>query len=91
MQIIGNSYWPKVASVPAGTTVEWVNEDIFTFANGEFAGVHDAVTSDAPEGGHFSSKMLGHAEKWSTVLTKKGEYKYYCTPHPYMEGIIRVE
>ena len=91
VQIIGNSYWPKVASVPVGTTVEWVNEDLFTFASGEFAGIHDAVTSDAPEGAHFSSKMLGHAEKWSIVLTKKGEYKYYCTPHPYMEGIIRVE
>lgn len=91
IQIIGNSYWPKVASVPAGTIVEWTNEDIFTFANGEFAGVHDAVTSDAPEGGHFASKMLGHAEKWSIVLKEKGEYKYYCTPHPYMEGIIRVE
>lgn len=89
IQIIGNSYWPKVASVPPGTTVEWVNEDIFTFASGEFAGVHDAVTSEAPE--HFASKMLGHAEKWSTVLTKKGDYKFYCTPHPYMEGIIRVE
>jgi nitrite reductase (NO-forming) len=35
--------------------------------------------------------MLGHAEKWSKVLTKQGEYEYYCTPHPYMKGIIRVE
>ena len=88
VQIIGNSYWPKVASVPAGTTVEWVNEDIFTFANGEFAGVHDAVCSDGPA--EFASKLLGHGERWSTVLTKKGEYSYYCTPHPYMQGIIRV-
>ncbi len=91
VQIIGNSYWPKVATVPPGTTVEFINEDLFTFASGEFAGIHDAVTSAAPEKAHFSSKMLGHAEKWSTVLTVKGEYKYYCTPHPYMEGIIRVE
>lgn len=88
VQIIGNSYWPKVASVPAGTTVEWVNEDIFTFANGEFAGVHDAVCSDGPA--EFASKLLGHGERWSTVLTKRGEYSYYCTPHPYMQGIIRV-
>jgi nitrite reductase (NO-forming) len=91
VQIIGNSFYPKVAVVPAGTTVEWTNEDIFAFASGEFAGIHDAVTSDAPEGAGFSSKLLGHAEKWSTVLTVKGEYKYYCTPHPYMEGVIRVE
>lgn len=88
VQIIGNSYWPKVAVVAPGTTVEWINEDVFTFYNGEFAGVHDVVTSKAPE--HFASPLLGHAEKFSKVLTKKGEYRYYCTPHPYMEAIIRV-
>jgi nitrite reductase (NO-forming) len=88
IQIIGNSYWPKVAVVPPGTTVEWVNEDVFTFYSGEFAGIHDVVTSKAPE--DFSSPMLGHGEKFSLVLTKKGEYHYYCTPHPYMEAIVRV-
>ncbi|MDO8540132.1 MAG: multicopper oxidase domain-containing protein [Opitutaceae bacterium] len=88
IQIIGNSYWPKVAVVPPGTTVEWVNEDVFTFYSGEFAGIHDVVTSKGPQ--DFASPMLGHGEKFSTVLTKKGEYQYYCTPHPYMEAIIRV-
>ena len=39
----------------------------------------------------FWSPMLGHGEKWSVTLTEKGEYNYFCTPHPYMEGIIRVE
>ena len=34
---------------------------------------------------------LGHAETFSKVLEKKGTYQYYCTPHPYMEAIIRVE
>jgi len=89
VQIIGNSYWPKVAVVPSGTEVEWVNEDVFTFFNGEFSGVHDVFMDEAPV--HFFSPLLGHAERWSTVLTEKGEYKYYCTPHPYMEAIIRVE
>jgi nitrite reductase (NO-forming) len=89
IQIIGNSYWPKVAVVPPGTTVEWINEDVFTFFNGEFAGVHDVVTREAPE--HFTSRLLGHAETFSKVLEKKGTYQYYCTPHPYMEAIVRVE
>lgn len=89
IQIIGNSYWPKVAVVPPGTTVEWVNEDVFTFFTGEFSGVHDVVTRAGPE--HFSSPMLGHGEKFSKVLEKKGEYTYYCSPHPYMEAIVRVE
>ena len=89
IQIIGNSYHPKVAVVPPGTEIEWVNEDVFAFFNGEFSGVHDVVTSEAPE--HFSSKMLAHAERFSKVLTQKGSYTYYCTPHPYMEAVIRVE
>jgi nitrite reductase (NO-forming) len=89
VQIIGNSYWPKVAVVPRGTTVEWVNDDVFTFYQGEFSGVHDVVTNEAPE--HFASPMLGHAERFSRVFDVPGEYQYYCTPHPYMEAIIRVE
>lgn len=88
IQIIGNSYWPKVAVVPPGTEIEWVNEDVFTFFKGEFSGVHDVVTSDAPE--HFSSPMLGHAERFAKALTKPGSYTYYCTPHPYMEGVVIV-
>lgn len=89
VQIIGNSYYPKVAVVPPGTEVEWVNEDVFAFFKGEFSGVHDVVTSEAPE--HFSSPMLGHAERFRQVLTKPGTYTYYCTPHPYMEGVIIVK
>ncbi len=88
VQIIGNSYWPKVAVVPPGTEIEWVNEDVFTFFKGEFSGVHDVVTSEAPE--HFSSPMLGHAERFTKVFTQPGQYTYYCTPHPYMEGVIIV-
>lgn len=88
VQIIGNSFWPKVAVVRPGTEIEWVNEDVFTFFKGEFSGVHDVVTSEAPE--HFASPLLGHAERFTTVLTKPGTYEYFCTPHPYMEGRIIV-
>jgi nitrite reductase (NO-forming) len=87
--IVGNSFNPKVVEVPAGTTIEWVNEDVFAFFQGEFSGVHDAQCYEGPE--KFNSPMLGHAEKWSVKLDKKGEYKYLCTPHPYMEGVIRVK
>ncbi|MFN7140957.1 MAG: plastocyanin/azurin family copper-binding protein, partial [Limisphaerales bacterium] len=89
VKIIGNSFYPKVAEVPVGTTIEWTNEEVFTFFEGEFSGMHDVKTYEGPE--DFWSPMLGHAEKWSVTLNKPGEYKYICTPHPYMEGIIRVK
>ncbi len=88
ISIIGNSYYPSVVEVPAGTTIEWTNEEVFTFLNGEFSGLHDVRTFEGPE--DFWSPMLGHAERWSITLDTPGEYKYFCVPHPYMEGIIRV-
>jgi nitrite reductase (NO-forming) len=88
VSIVGNSFYPKVAEVSVGTTVEWTNNDVFTFFEGEFSGLHDVKSYEGPE--DFWSPMLGHAEKWSMTLTQPGEYKYICTPHPYMEGIIIV-
>jgi nitrite reductase (NO-forming) len=89
ISIIGNSFYPKVVEVPAGTKLEWTNEDVFTFFDGEFSGIHDVKAYGSPD--DFWSPMLGHGEKWSVTLTKQGEYKYLCTPHPYMEGIVRVK
>jgi len=88
VSIIGNSFYPKVVEVPVGTTIEWTNDEVFTFLNGEFSGLHDVKTFEAPV--EFWSPMLGHAEKWSVTLDTPGDYKYFCVPHPYMEGIIRV-
>lgn len=88
VEIIGNSYYPKVIEIEPGTTVTWVNEDVFTFMAGEFSGVHNAVATRGPE--LFATRMLGHAESDSFTFTKPGEYHYICTPHPYMVGRIIV-
>ncbi|MBE0663569.1 MAG: multicopper oxidase domain-containing protein [Bacteroidales bacterium] len=88
VRIIGNSYHPKVIQVAPGTTVRWINEDVFTYMDGEFSGVHNALVKSGPE--RFASPLLAHAESYSQVVTKEGEYIYMCTPHPYMEGRIIV-
>lgn len=89
VRIIGNSYYPKVIQVVPGTTVKWINEDVFTYMEGEFSGIHNALVKSGPD--RFGSPMLAHAESYSHVLTKEGEYIYMCTPHPYMEGRIIVK
>jgi nitrite reductase (NO-forming) len=88
VRIIGNSYYPKVLQVTPGTTVTWVNEDVFSYLAGEVSGVHNAVATNGPE--RFATPLLAHAESYSFTFTKEGEYDYICTPHPYMKGRIIV-
>ncbi len=88
VRIIGNSYYPKVVKVAPGTTIRWINEDVFTYMEGEFSGIHNVIVKSGPE--RFASHLLAHAESYSQVVTKEGEYIYICTPHPYMEGKIIV-
>jgi nitrite reductase (NO-forming) len=90
VKIIGNSYYPKVLQVPEGTTVKWVNEDIFTYMEGEFGGIHNVATyGSSPE--PFTSNLLAHTESFSHTFNTEGEYNYMCTPHPYMKGIVIVK
>lgn len=88
VKIIGNSFYPKVVQVTPGTTIKWVNEDVFTFMEGEFSGIHNVMVKDGPE--RFAGPLLAHAESYSQVMEKQGEYIYICVPHPYMEGKIIV-
>lgn len=88
VKIIGNSFYPKVVQVTPGTTIKWVNEDVFTFMEGEFSGIHNVMVKDGPE--RFAGPLLAHDESYSQVMEKQGEYIYICVPHPYMEGKIIV-
>ncbi|WP_372949347.1 multicopper oxidase domain-containing protein [Mariniphaga sp.] len=89
VQIIGNSFYPKVVQVAPGTTIKWVNEDVFAYMEGEFSGIHNVIVRDGPE--IFYSPLLAHTESFSQVLNEPGEYVYICAPHPYMEGKIIVK
>lgn len=88
VRIIGNSYYPKVVHVPKGAEVEWINEDVFTYSEGEFAGIHNVFVTEGPD--RFASPLLGHAESYTHTFDKPGEYQYICTPHPYMKGKVVV-
>lgn len=88
VRMIGNSFHPKSIEIEPGTRVRWVNEDVFTFFEGEFSGVHNAVTIDGPD--FFSTAMLGHAEAEAIEISEPGVYDYICAPHPYMHGRVIV-
>jgi nitrite reductase (NO-forming) len=88
VQIIGNSYYPKIIDIKPGTKVTWVNEDVFSYMEGEFSGVHNVITTNAPQ--VVASPLLAHAETFSFTFTETGVYEYMCAPHPYMRGEVRV-
>src|SRR5690625_2380470 len=88
VRIAGNSFYPKTVQITPGTTVTWINDDVFAYMAGEFAGIHNAVGTSGPES--FVSPLLAHAEQFSFTFEKEGEYDYICTPHPYMAGKIVV-
>ena len=68
---------PKVVTVKAGTTVTWTNRDDIP---------HTVVSA-----GKFRSKTLDTDDKFSFTFTNAGDYKYFCSLHPHMTGMIKVE
>lgn len=90
IQMVGNSYYPKRVEVPVGTTVTFINEDVFDFLEGELTGKHNAVTVAAEGPEPFFSTLLNHAETFSHTFTEPGVYEYICSIHPYMRAMITV-
>lgn len=91
VSIIGNSYYPKVIEIEPGTTVRWVNEDVFTYLAGEFAGIHNAQSVGGDDDDYFVTALLAHGESATHTFNHEAEYNYICAPHPYMEGRIIVK
>ncbi len=64
--------------IKKGTKVTWTNQD---------SAKHNAFSDDdnGPKG-----KLLGKGQSYSFVFNNVGTTDYYCTPHPYMKGIVNV-
>lgn len=71
------TFSPAALSVPAGTTVTWVNGDDIP---------HSVVAVDKS----FRSKALDTGDSYSQTLSKPGTFDYFCGLHPHMTGRITV-
>ena len=70
-------YDPAELTVPAGTTVVWLNK-----------GKEDhTVTADDKS---FDSGMKRTGGTFERVFPQAGRYAYHCAPHPWMKGTVRV-
>jgi amicyanin len=73
------SFAPATLTVPAGTTVTWVNQDDVP---------HNIVSS---EGKALKSPVMDTDGKFSYTFTTAGTYPYYCGIHPKMTGKVVVQ
>jgi plastocyanin len=69
---------PDTVTVPAGTTVEWDNDD----------GARHTITATDKS---FDSGDLKPGQKWSHVFATAGTFAYSCTQHPEMTATVVVQ
>jgi plastocyanin len=71
------TFAPAQLTVKLGTTVTWTN--------------HDDIPHTVVSAGKFRSKTLDTDDSFSFTFTAAGDYKYFCSLHPHMTGMIKVE
>lgn len=76
--ILNYKFDPATLTVPAGTTVTWVNHDEVP---------HTVASSDKR---FTSSGPLDTGDSYSYTFTTPGSYTYFCTLHPFMTGQVAV-
>ena len=70
-------FQPAQLTVKFGQTVTWTNRDDIP---------HTVVCA-----GKFRSKTMDTDGTFAFTFTAAGEYKYFCSLHPHMTGIVKVE
>jgi plastocyanin len=81
----GAGYEPPTITVSAGGTVVWDNQD---------NALHTATSGESPTpDGKFDTGLIGanQESKPVTMPTEPGEYKYFCTLHPFLVGTVTVQ
>ena len=71
------AYRPASIEIEAGTTVEWVNGDPLA---------HTVTAADTT----FDSGLIEPGRSWRRTFTVPGTWRFACTPHPFMRGVIVV-
>ena len=75
------SFQPETVHVKAGTTVTWVN------CEPQGIDSHTSTSADAL----WNSPFIPPGADFSRSFDAAGRFDYFCTPHPFMHGVIIVE
>src|ERR1700751_2312028 len=71
------TFSPAELKLKVGDTVTWTN--------------HDDIPHAVVSAGKFRSKTMDTGDTFSFTFTSAGDYKYFCSLHPHMTGMIKVE
>ena len=71
------TFAPAQLTVKVGDTVTWKN--------------HDDIPHTVVSAGKFRSKTMDTDNTFTFTFTSAGDYKYFCSLHPHMTGMIKVE
>ncbi|SHO45220.1 putative Copper binding protein, plastocyanin/azurin family [Nitrosotalea sinensis] len=86
-------YLPTATTIQVNQTVTWLNQDTegHTVTSGKAGGREGLIQNNMGQpSGLFDSGTIMPGKKWSYTFTKPGQYEYFCTIHPWMDGYIVV-
>lgn len=86
-------YDPRVITVKVNDTIKWTNNDTepHTVTSGIGGGISSVLTNGrGTPNGLFDSGLFSPGSAISIHFNKTGVYNYFCTIHPWMEGVVRV-
>lgn len=78
IEIRGFNFSPDTVRVVVDATVRWINRD-------------DVGHTSTADRGEWASPLIEPGKTYSHRFREAGTYTYYCTPHPFMRGVIVVE
>ena len=81
----GAGYEPPEITVSPGTTVVWDNQD---------SALHTATSGESPTpDGKFDTGVVGPNQVSGpvTMPAEPGDYRYFCTLHPFLVGTVTVQ
>ncbi|MDR4489782.1 MAG: plastocyanin/azurin family copper-binding protein [Candidatus Nitrosocosmicus sp.] len=86
-------YDPREISIKVNNTIKWINDDTepHTVTSGIGGGLNSLISnSQGKPNGLFDSGLFGPGKSISMKFNQSGTFPYFCTIHPWMEGVVRV-
>ncbi len=86
-------YDPRDVSINVNDTIKWTNNDTepHTVTSGLGGGLNSLLTNSQGEpNGLFDSGLFSSNTSTSIKFNESGTYNYFCTVHPWMEGVVHV-